>query len=120
MRAAAQLIALAHFDRHRVACHEWLQRVAKDTQGTSWACSQVEVALPGQQRARGWSGRGLEADVRGQRYGVRLTTSTLRLVMMMGVLRRAEYPAAAGHGSGRYSRSKVATRCIQFRRGRAL
>jgi len=43
----------------------------------------------------------LEADFRGLRYGARLTTNTFPLVTLMGVFRRADYPAAAGQRSGR-------------------
>ena len=43
----------------------------------------------------------LEADVRGLRHGARLTTNNFPFVTIMGVFRRADYPAAAGHRSGR-------------------
>jgi hypothetical protein len=43
----------------------------------------------------------LEADVRGLRHGARLTTNNFPFVTIMDVFRRADYPAAAGHRSGR-------------------
>jgi hypothetical protein len=43
----------------------------------------------------------LEADVRGLRHGARLTTNNFPFVTIMGVFRRGDYPAAAGHRSGR-------------------
>jgi hypothetical protein len=64
---------------------------------TEWPVWSVTCVSRRPSAAGGWS----EPVVSKLRYGAMLTTNTFPFVTIMGVFGRADYPAAAGHRSGR-------------------